>query len=114
MVNDFNASLQSIDQLLLQWQANHQSWNQLLLQVFGRCAPVDLNSIAIELLDATTMAGLRGGYAPIAPDGDERIYINADWLKSASNAEIEAVLLEELGHAIDHKLSGSSGQKPHC
>ena len=40
-----------------------------------------------------------------APDGDERIYLNANWLASANAAAVEAVLLEELGHAIDQRLN---------
>ena len=41
------------------------------------------------------MAGLHGAYAPISPDGAERIYISASWLELGTPEQIEAVLLEE-------------------
>lgn len=97
--------LHAASQRLLHWQANPQSWNQLLLQVFRRSAPIDLSGIPIEIRDGDTMAVLHGAYAPVSPNGAERIYLNADWLSSATPAAIEVVLLEELGHAIDHRLN---------
>ena len=104
----FSAVLEAVDQRLLQWQTSPDAWDQLLQKVFGRSASVDLSSIVIELLDAATMVGLHGAYAPITPDGDERIYLNAEWLNSASATEVEAVLLEELGHALDWRINGSN------
>ena len=79
-------ALHAADQRLLHWQDNPQSWNQLLLQVFRRSAPVELSGISIEILDGETMAGVHGAYAPISPDGAERIYLNANWLSSATPA----------------------------
>ena len=102
------AAIYAADQLLLQWQSNTDLWQQLLQQVFGCTADIDLGDITVEILDSNIMAGMRGAYAPVAPDGDERIYINGDWLKSASNIEIKDVVLEELGHAIDQKLNGNN------
>ena len=102
---EFTASLHAVDQLILRWQKNQDEWNQLLFEVFGRSAPLDLSGIAIEILNGQTMAGLHGAYAPVAPDGDQRIYINEDWITTASSESIQAVLLEELGHAIDHRLN---------
>ena len=104
--SQITAAIYAADQLLLQWQSNTDLWQQLLQQVFGCTADIDLGDITVEILDSNIMAGLRGAYAPVAPDGDERIYINGDWLISASNDEIEAVLLEEIGHAIDFRLNG--------
>ena len=102
---EFTTSLHFIDELLLRLQNNPDEWNQLLLKVFGRSASLDLSGITIEILNGQVMAGLSGAYAPVAPDGDESIYINEDWLATASAAAIKAVLLEELGHAIDHRLN---------
>ena len=85
---EFTATLHAVDQLILRWQKNPDEWNQLLLEVFGRIAPLDLSGITIEILNGQTMAGLHGAYAPVAPDGDERIYINEDWLAMAS---VEAI-----------------------
>ncbi|WP_198003389.1 DUF4114 domain-containing protein [Synechococcus sp. RS9916] len=89
----------------MRWQNNPAEWNQLLQKVFGRSAPLDLSGITIEILNGQAMAGLSGAYAPVAPDGNERIYINQDWLATANADAIQAVLLEELGHAIDHRLN---------
>ena len=105
---EFTESLHVIDQLILRWQNNPEEWNQLLLKVFGRTAPLDIGVITIEILDGQTMAGLHGAYAPIALNGDERIYLNGGWLAAAEQDDVEAVLLEELGHAIDHRLNSDN------
>ena len=97
-----------MDQRLRRWQSKPQAWQQLLQRVFGRSAPVALSGISVEILDGHTMAGLHGAYAPAEGQREERIYLNADWLNSASATEVEAVLLEELGHAIDRRLNGSN------
>ena len=98
-------SLERADQLLLQWQADPRRWQSLLHQVFGRSDAVDLSGITIEILAGQTMAGLYGAYAPVGAGGEERIYLNGDWLTRASSESIQAVLLEELGHAIDQRLN---------
>ena len=98
--------MHAVDLLLVRWQSTPEPWQQLLKQTFKRSAPVELNDIAVELLDGTTMAGLRGAYAASNPSGEERIYLNVAWLTAATAPELEAVLLEELGHAIDHRLNG--------
>ena len=71
-------AMHAVDQRLQQWQCRADSWQQLLQQVFGRSAPFELRDICVEMLDGQTMAGLRGAYAAISPDDDERIYLNAD------------------------------------
>ena len=100
--------MHAVDQHFRQWQSKPKAWQQLLQQVFGRSAPVALSGISVEILDGHTMAGLHGAYAPAEGHREERIYLNADWLNSASATEVEAVLLEELGHAIENKLGSSN------
>ena len=100
--------MHAVDQRLRRWQSRPKAWQQLLQQVFGRSAPVALSGISVEILDGHTMAGLHGAYATAQGQREERIYLNADWLNSASATEVEAVLLEELGHAIDRRLNGSN------
>ncbi|MEB3320200.1 MAG: hypothetical protein VKI63_04595 [Cyanobium sp.] len=51
----------------------------------------------IELLPAVSMPGAAGSYAFSAGT----IYLNADWLQSASQEQNLAVLTEELGHHLD-------------
>ncbi len=62
-------------------------------------------SIALEVLDGSAMGGAFGGYTTSAPDQRERIYLNGDRLLTASTQQILAVLLEEVGHAIDQRLN---------
>ncbi|MDA7432937.1 VCBS repeat-containing protein, partial [Synechococcus sp. AH-601-N23] len=107
-IEALNTAMHAVDRLLLRWQSTPEPWQQLLKQAFKRSAPVDLNGIPIELLDGSTMAGLRGAYTASDPSGAERVYLNAAWLTTATAPELEAVLLEELGHAIDQRLNGNS------
>ena len=58
------SSLRKVERLLIEWQADPREWNQLLFQVFGRPAPIDLSGIAIEILDGRTMAGLARRLCP--------------------------------------------------
>ena len=102
-------SLERADQLLGQWQADPLRWQRLLLQVFRRTEAVDLSGITIEILEGRSMAGLYGAYTPVGADGEERIYLSDDWLTKADSESIKAVLLEEIGHAIDHRLNGENG-----
>jgi hypothetical protein len=53
------------------------------------------------------MAGALGGFTSAGPNGAETIFLNRSWLATASAPQIEAVLLEELGHALDLRLNGS-------
>ncbi len=63
--------------------------------------------IATDLRSGTEMEGATGAYAQVGPNGNERIYINADWI-NAGNLSLEqltAVVLEEYGHALDVRLN---------
>ncbi|MFM7035960.1 MAG: hypothetical protein ACKOYJ_12400, partial [Planctomycetia bacterium] len=61
--------------------------------------------ITVELRPGSVLNGNRGAYAAVGETGAERIYINADWLAGASADDVAAVLLEEVGHAIDQRLN---------
>ena len=104
----WTTAIHAVDQRLRRWQSKTEAWQELLQRVFGRSAPVALSGISVEILDGHTMAGLHGAYTHADPKGEERIYLNADWLNSASATEVEAVLLEELGHALDWRINGSN------
>ena len=104
---------------LQDWARNSGAYNALLQEAFGvrrSDATSALQSrirgsglgITLELLDAATLHGMNGAYTCDAPQGGERIYLNAAWLQTATASEIEAVLLEEIGHAIDHRLNGAA------
>jgi post-segregation antitoxin (ccd killing protein) len=117
---DLELSLQLVESRLGAWasSSNTGAYSALLLEVFG-VQDADATSalqasirgqglgIKLEILDAPTLSGIQGAYTSAAPQGGERIYLNAAWLQTASASEIEAVLLEEIGHAIDHRLNGN-------
>jgi hypothetical protein len=122
-------ALQLVEKRLSTWasSSNTDAYNALLLEVFGAKsseATADLQAIlsgtgleiSLEILDGGTLSGINGAYTSADPTGAdpsgadpssaERIYLNAAWLHTATAAAIEAVLLEEIGHAIDHNLNG--------
>ncbi|MCP9833044.1 MULTISPECIES: FG-GAP-like repeat-containing protein [unclassified Cyanobium] len=118
-------ALALVDQRLEAWSSNSSAYEALLAEVFGKAgtdpglwqqAAGELRStllstglaIGLELLADEELPGLNGAYTANAPGGGERIYLNSTWLQAASAAQIEAVLLEELGHAIDTRLNGSA------
>ncbi|WP_201493700.1 beta strand repeat-containing protein, partial [Rubrivivax sp. A210] len=73
--------------------------------------------LQIEARSATELQGALGAFSASGTNGRPTIYINADYAAQASPAAIEAVLLEEVGHAIDHALNGpadSAGDEGHA
>ena len=118
---NLSEALLLVEGRLASWISNQGSFNDLLRQAFGVPQSTSAKSaallasiqasglgISVQILDATTMDGLIAAYTSAAPDDGERIYLNAAWLELATAEQIEAVLLEELGHAIDRRLNGSA------
>jgi len=111
-------ALQRVQGRLGGWARDSDAYNALLLQAFG-VQKSDASSalqaslsgtglgIRLEILDGTTLSGINGAYASATPHGDQRIYLNGAWLQNATAPAIEAVLLEEIGHAIDERLHGA-------
>ncbi|MEB3351348.1 MAG: hypothetical protein VKM01_03385, partial [Cyanobacteriota bacterium] len=87
----------------------------LLRQVFGasgepvaalrRAITTNRLHLDLVLLDGASMGGALGGY--LSSTSLERIVLNSTWLQNAPVAAVEAVLLEEIGHAIDRRLNGA-------
>ena len=102
----FLDAVDGVHRRMHRWRSNSQAWSSLLNRVFGRSGSVELAGITVQCLDAQKMPGLRGAYAAKSQGRDETIYLNNDWLATASTPEIESVLLEEIGHAIDFRLHG--------
>ena len=76
--------------------------NPEILEFESALAEGDFSGLPpIELLPASSMAGAMGAYA--ASTGT--IYLNQDWLNSAREGQIQAVLTEELGHFLDTQLN---------
>ena len=113
-------ALALLEQRLGAWAADDAAFAAVLQQAYG----VDAGSAeALALrssllgeglglsLVADPLDGLLGAYAAADGTAPEVVVLNSTWLAGASAAELEAVLLEELGHAIDQRLK--SLQKNH-
>jgi hypothetical protein len=117
--SNLELALQLVEARLDDWASNSDAYNAMLLEIFGaqssdatRALQTSLSGsglgIRLEIIAGNTLSGINGAYTSAAPGGGERIYLNGAWLQGARAAEIEAVLLEELGHAIDHQLNGDA------
>ncbi len=111
------SALSQVEESLRVWASSAELFQSLLQQVFGVGAGVAADALRddllagglrlqLERLDSTTLAGRRGAYTSEGADGGERIYINDAWLNTATTQEITAVLIEEIGHALDRRLHG--------
>ncbi|SBO44420.1 Hint domain-containing protein [Cyanobium sp. NIES-981] len=112
-------ALQRVNNRLQAWASNTHAYNAHLLDVFGAQSSEATSTlqaslsgaglgIRLEILDGSTLSGINAAYTSAAADGTERIYLNATWLQNATAVQIEAVLLEELGHAIDSRLNSGA------
>ena len=61
--------------------------------------------ITFDLRDNADLQGGRAAYAANGPDGRPHVYVNADWLARTDTASAIKVLVEEIGHAFDHRLN---------
>ncbi|MFM8526084.1 MAG: hypothetical protein ACKOCM_10775, partial [Cyanobacteriota bacterium] len=126
MLNDWPQlldGLQRAEQRINDWTQSPQAFLTLLGQVFGpppnpRMTPPAWQELRktltagqlqpnLEIRDDWEMPGLAGAFqAPTGARPQGRILLNRQWLNRADAAAVEAVLLEEFGHAIDHQLNG--------
>ena len=75
-----------------------------LKQIANRLAEGETRDLPpIEVLPGGAMPGAAGAYA----SSNNTIYLNANWLKSASKNQVVSVLNEELGHHLDALLNNS-------
>ena len=116
--SNLDEALLLLEARLAAWVTNAESYNALLQQVFGAQSSDATTALQtslsgnglgmnLQILGGTTAGGINGAYTSTAHTGSEAIYLNAAWLQSATADEIEAVLLEEIGHAIDTRLNGT-------
>ncbi|MEY2644348.1 MAG: hypothetical protein RLZZ611_997, partial [Cyanobacteriota bacterium] len=112
-------ALERAEQRLADWLLDPQRVQALLAQVFPSPPTPAWHGLRETLLagrlqldlqirEDWEMPGLAGAFqapAPSRPQG--LILLNRRWLASATAAAVEAVLLEELGHAIDRQLHGA-------
>jgi len=79
-----------------------QSTPQTLQELVSQWGAEDFRSLPpIVLLSSAEMNGAMGAYAL----STATIYLNADWLATASQDQVNAVLTEELGHYLDGLLN---------
>ncbi len=115
----------ALTQALLQEVALNPDFQDILLEAFGTeiDEPLALTlqqqwqngdfslSPTVVILPSETIPMARGAYAR----SRQTIYFNEQWLESATESEIKAVYLEELGHHLDFLLKeedtpGDEGQ----
>ena len=70
--------------------------------------PDPLGYVGMTLLSGEALQGHPGAFTSSYIDGKPEIFLNANWLKTASVDAITGVILEEFGHAIDWAVNGAS------
>ncbi|UAJ73308.1 Ig-like domain-containing protein [Synechocystis sp. PCC 7339] len=61
--------------------------------------------IRLEVRSSAELQGALGAYSATGTTGTPTIYLNVDWFATASQEQIVAVLLEEIGHDFDQILN---------
>ncbi|MDO9268148.1 MAG: Ig-like domain-containing protein, partial [Methylobacter sp.] len=65
-------------------------------------------SVHVETISNAQIGGIFAAYSGQGPNGEPTIFINQDWLdRNPSQETVSRVLIEELGHSLDHALNGS-------
>jgi VCBS repeat-containing protein/CshA-type fibril repeat protein len=97
----------ALSQLAIPFSANANTpeWTNNALALRDTILTGDY-SIRLEVRSANEMNGLLGAYSPMGTTNQATIYLNAAWLSTATLHDIDAVLLEELGHSFDQHLNG--------
>lgn len=65
-------------------------------------------ALRVESRPSAELQGMLAAYSPTGTTGQPTIYLNADWLATASVEAITPVLFEEIGHDFDHRLNGAN------
>ncbi|BAQ66780.1 cadherin-like domain-containing protein [Geminocystis sp. NIES-3709] len=82
------------------WTENAQTLQQSILN--------GSYNIRLEIRSSSELEGALGAYSATGTTGQRTIYLNNDWLQTASIEEIQAVLLEELGHDFDNFINNGA------
>ncbi|BFM40186.1 Ig-like domain-containing protein [Synechocystis sp. LKSZ1] len=82
------------------WTANAEALRQLILG--------GDYSIRLEVRSGEELEGAFGAYSATGTTNQPTIYLNGNWLTTASTDQIQAVLLEELGHSFDQILNNGA------
>ena len=107
-------ALERLELCLRRWAADQEACAAVLQQVYGTeascAAAAALRSCLLGEglslpLEAAALDGLRSVYVVATGSAGEAVLLDGAWLESVSAAELEAVLFEKLGHAIDVRLN---------
>ncbi|MEB3167924.1 MAG: hypothetical protein VKK97_04240, partial [Synechococcaceae cyanobacterium] len=83
------------------------TFNSSLTNLFSLLSRSGLR-LQVEVRSAAEMNGAAAAYAPVAPGGVAKVYLNADLLSNGTTSEqITWLLLEQFGHAVDRYLNGN-------
>jgi hypothetical protein len=105
-------ALEVLNQVFAGEEESETSWRARLEELIRRLDSEGLE-VPLELVSDASLSrlGVRAGYVGQTNGEAPRILVDESWLNSSTVAEVEAVLLEELGHAIDHTLNGRRDTK---
>jgi VCBS repeat-containing protein len=109
--NEEETFLNLLNQVFIQEDQNTNSdylenFHSVTLDIIEQLKAGSLLGLNFAVASDVEMEGHLGAYAVEGADGKETIYLNAEWLLTADSASIQAVLLEEIGHALDQRLNG--------
>ncbi len=82
-------------------------WQAAVDQFLAQADQGQLN-LRVELRSAAELQGARGAFSATGTTGEATIYLNADWVATADSESVAIVLTEELGHYLDHAISGDT------
>ena len=85
--------------------AGTKRWERKALKLQDKVLSGDYG-VRLEVRSGAELGGALGAFSPRDTTKEPTIYLNGDWLATASAAQVEAVLIEELGHAFDRVLNG--------
>ena len=98
-------ALRKVEEKISGFRKEKKDWADLIEKAFGSYSEIKLANINVVLLDVVSIKGLRGAYYKGTTTKEECIFLNLEWLTEAEEEELEAVLLEEIGHTIDQRIN---------
>lgn len=89
-------------------RSSKADWKSLIHKAFGNYTDINLKDINISLIRNNDIKGLRGAYHKGSKHQAESIFLNSEWVNGAGLEDLNEVLFEEVGHAIDQRINGSN------
>ena len=82
-------------------------WEKATADILSKLSDQTID-LQVELRSSNELRGALGAFAQVGAGGKSVIYLNSEYASTATPESIQAVLLEEIGHAIDALLNPSS------